>query len=695
MRYLLVALLTMVVTLSSVDISSAIQPTKAEMSTARKWMTERFTGKQPAPPFSFTYGGKQSADLLKTWKMTESAVKLDSARRQYEICYLDIQTGLEVKCTATAYADSPSVEWVLHFKNTGRSDTPILENVQVLNANIGSSADAKGDFKLYYAEGSHEKITDFQPLEANLPADGNIKLSPFGGRSSDGVLPFFNLAQPDNGGIAIGVGWTGQWAASLKRIGMGQVNVQAGMEITHLKLHPGEEIRSPAILMLFWSGKDRMRGQNLLRQLLLNHYTPRNGSKLVDPPFAVSPHAAVSFEGTNEANMLKAIDNLKIHEMNPDYFWIDAGWYYCPNNNWAAGVGTWDADPARYPNGMKAVADAAHRAGMKFLLWFEPERVMPGTWLYENHPDWLLSPPADLPGGIEYMYSSEFRLLNLGNPEALAWLKNKVSGMIRSNGIDCYRNDFNLYPLYFWRNGEETDRQGMNEIRYITGLYDYFDTLRRENPGILLDNCASGGRRIDFETLRRALVLTRSDYLWDPIGQQAHTYGLAQWIPVTGIGAADTDIYKCRSGLGSHFTFAPQLYSESPELWKSAQQALKEYRMLKRFYTGDFYPLGTYSNSKDAWMAWQFNLSSSDEGVIQAFRRENSGTDIGNYRLFGLNPRASYSVTDIDKGTPVTISGRELMESGITIRLPGRPGAAIITYKRIKPGKSDQVRPEK
>ena len=55
------------------------------------------------------------------------------------------------------------------------------------------------------------------------------------------------------------------------------------MERTHLKLYPGEEIRTPRILLLFWHG-DRTRGHNLWRRLILAHYTPRPNGQLLAAP---------------------------------------------------------------------------------------------------------------------------------------------------------------------------------------------------------------------------------------------------------------------------------------------------------------------------------------------------------------------------------------------------------------------------
>jgi alpha-galactosidase len=531
-----------------------IKPNSHEMEMSRKWITANFGEEASVMPFSFMYAGQSSAGLLRTWKAERSSKELDESRMQHTLKYTDSQTGLEVRCIVTEYNDYPAVEWVLFFENKGKRASPILENVQAANINFASQE--LGDFILYHADGSSAVVTDFQPHQTNLTPGVTKSFIPYGGRSSDGGLPFFNLKKPDGNGVIAAVGWTGQWAASFTRHDNAQVNFQAGMELTHLKLYPGEKIRTPAILLLFWSDA-YLRGQNQLRRLLLNHYSPTPSGVPLDPPVAASPHKAISFESTTEANMVQVISNISSHYLPVDTWWIDAGWYSCPDPrsgklNWARGVGNLDADPARYPNGMKPVADAVHENGLKFLLWFEPERVMPDTWLYNNHPDWLLT-PADLPPAQQYHARDGFSLLNLGNSEALDWAKSKFSEIIGKVGIDIYRHDCNIYPLYYWRNGEAIDRHGMNEIKYIMGLYDYFDTLLHQHPNLLIDNCASGGRRIDFEMLRRSIPLWRSDLCWDPAAEQCMTYGLSLWTPLHGVGSISLDPYDFRSGMGINF----------------------------------------------------------------------------------------------------------------------------------------------
>jgi len=103
-------------------------------------------------------------------------------------------------------------------------------------------------------------------------------------------------------------------------------------------------------------------------------------------------------------------------------------------------------------------------------------------------------------------------LLDLGNPDARRHVLELVSGMISEVGIDVYRLDFNMEPLEYWRSTDEPDREGMHEIRHVEGLYALWDELRARHPGPAIDNCSSGGRRNDLETISRSYPRWRSDY---------------------------------------------------------------------------------------------------------------------------------------------------------------------------------------
>ena len=98
---------------------------------------------------------------------------------------------------------------------------------------------------------------------------------------------------------------------------------------------------------------------------------------------------------------------------------------------------------------------------------------------------------------------------------------------------------------------------------------------------------------------------------------------------------------------------------------------------------GDYYPLTPYNLEPAQWIAWQFDQPEAGAGMVQAFRREKNTEPVRTFRLRGLNPAASYEVTDFDANTPVTISGQELLDKGLTVEIKDLPGAALVVYKRI------------
>jgi alpha-galactosidase len=105
-------------------------------------------------------------------------------------------------------------------------------------------------------------------------------------------------------------------------------------------------------------------------------------------------------------------------------------------------------------------------------------------------------------------------------------------------------------------------------------------------------------------------------------------------------------------------------------------------RRIQPYYFGDYYPLTPYSDAADQWMAWQFNRPDLRAGMVQAFRRPQSGDESAQLKLRGLEPDASYVVSDLETGEAKTLAGRDLLERGLTVTLKARPAAAVIVYER-------------
>lgn len=619
-------------------------------------------------PFSFIYGGKPSSELIQSWKMTRTEGK--DGRTAY--IYSDSKTGLEVTCDVKVFDDYPAVEWVLHFTNKGTVDTPIIE--KILPLDMGITTPSSGDVILHRLHGSNCTSNDFLPIDDKVEKNAAMYSAPSGGRSSDTAFPFFNL-QWGNGGIVGAIGWSGQWAMDLRRDGGSNLILQAGQEITHLKLHPGESIRTPRILVLMYRGDDRWRGNNLLRRLLLAHYVPKKDGKLIIAP--VTQNTWFTYQdgnGTTEENQLSAQKVMK--SIGVEAYWLDAGWF---EGGWPRGAGSWVPRKDNFPNGLKPIGDGAHEKGMDFVLWFEPERVTHISRIASEHPEWVMNSG---PGKWDPGKDSGDGLYNLGIPEARQWLTDYLSKCFSDWGVDVFRCDFNIDPLRFWKAADEPDRQGMAEIRYIEGLYRMWDELTARKSGLWIDNCASGGRRIDLETVSRSIPLWHSDTQCYgrpmPVQDQVQTAGLTQYVPLHSAGVWGCDPYVFRSIATTGTNLCQNITAESFDP-KAAKKAIDELKSLRQYYSGDFYPLMDVNLDERQWIAWQFDNPEAGGGFAMFFRRSASQYTAAEIGLRGLDSDAVYDVAFVDSKKKVHMTGAELAK--LRVDIPSAPSSALVVYK--------------
>jgi alpha-galactosidase len=582
--------------------------------------------------------------------------------------------GLRIE--TQAYPDQAATEWQFRLRAPGAGESPLYENLKSADFEVAFPANAA--VMLHWSKGSHSEPGDFEPKTNPLVAGEPFVLESFGGRSSDGVMPYFNLAS-EGGGLIVAVGWTGDWKATFELQANGKVRVIAGLKRTRFRLAPGEEVRLPSILALNYSG-DWIDGQNQFRRLMLAHYTPKNHPPMTLMPVEAGVHGIFPFNETSEEKLVQLATDIAALKLPLDCYHLDAGWN---EGGFPKGQGNPQADPIRFPNGLAPVGVAVRKTGMRFLAWFEPERAMRGTWLERAHPDWLLK-PAGTPEGLRYQERDGFYLLDLGNPKARQWAIDSISEEITRSGLDFYRQDFNLYPSYFWHTDEKPDEVGLREIRHINGLYAFLDELARRHPDLILDNCAAGGRRLDFEMMRRCIVLWRSDSTWGdktfPQNVQAMTHGLSLWLPLQGLGAAATDDLALRSGMGACGGFS--INYRNPKAVAALRQHLESYLKFRPICTGDYYPLTPHSLDTTSWIAWQFNRADLGESLVQAFRRPEAATEMLTVKLRGLDPNQRYEIANLDGGKQVR-TGAELMR-GLAITLSEKPKAAMLVLKALK-----------
>ena len=639
-------------------------------------------------PFSFTYGGVNSRELLKSWKFekTECGVSYTAP------------DGLRAAVEIRKFDDFQAVEWLLTFENTAEKDSKLIEDVNAVDALVeaapfrtaGTEQYGGLDNILYYSNGSDCKADDFMPQKEVLHHISITKRMDFGcvgGRptsGSRGAFPYFNMQTLDRG-VFTAIGWSGQWRFSVivrqkeTPDGPDCFRLAGGMAELGTVLHPGEKIRTARILMIFWDGRVD-DAQRTIRRFMLKYHTSHVKGELVDPPVPVCSW------GHNAARNMHEIDEIKATGLPLNTYWVDAGWYgpagtRCADKrtvDWAYYVGWYDPDVSRYPNGMREVSDYSRTNGMRFVLWLEPDRAVVGSPAQTAHPEYYMNVEVD----------ANSKMLNIGMEEAYQWALEMISERIRDYGIDILRIDYNTGPLDSWRDKDEPGRRGITEIRCVENFYRLWDTLHERFPELIIDNCASGGRRLDFEANTRAIPLFRSDYLCyadvSPEGMQVQTAGLAPYVPLNGtIFRGNTDWYTFMSflsaGVGLRMAQI-EAALEDEALGAELRKMFAVMMKVRRLFNGDYYQLTPVTLDDRDWFAYRLHMPETGEGAVLSFRRENCPVNSANYLLPGLCPDKEYVFEDMYSGNSFKASGVNMLERGLDVVLKERRSASVICY---------------
>lgn len=662
---------------------------KLEERNLDKWISSSFAAGK-LPPFSFELDGVPSSKFIRGWKFSKQALSSGGPGETLtSYTWRDRKSGLQVECQLSTYNDSDAMEWVLNFKNCSDRNSGVISNLKVLDLEQTSASD--GIWEFYSIKGCSTAKDDYLPVTKTLDATDTISVVCDGGRSTSKVFPCFNIKGPGFG-VIYAVGWTGMWNYSVIKHEGRSCGITLGLETLEAYLEPGEQIRTPRAAVLPWKGNDRMDGQNLFRRHMLSHHTPRNSrGERCDVPVSfctayVGPVCHDQYSCISEKVALGILDMLKMFNIPFDNFWIDAGWYEDADkrrgDGWTFHVGNWEVDKDRFPAGLMPVSDDVHNMGKTFTLWFEPERATKKTkwsnddtiW-YAEHPEMFLD--------VDDQFG--FIMLDIAREDAFDMMYGEISRLIRENGVDIYRQDFNFSPQPYWATKDTPGRRGIEEIRYVTNLYRFLDRLRTEFPDLVIDNCASGGRRLDLEMMSRSLPFWRTDYdRGEPTGAQIHGYGLSQWLPEHSAVVFKPGSYYSRSAMGAGQVLAWNLFGENIDLDRCRADAA-EVKKVSPYYLEDFYPLSGYDNllGDDIWLAYQLDRPSDGTGYVVAFRRADAENPEYTVRLRGLNPGSGYEIYDEDRQTITTVSGEQLM-AGFTLTLEKPETSLLLKYSKIQ-----------
>ncbi|MBQ9950808.1 MAG: alpha-galactosidase [Clostridia bacterium] len=624
-------------------------------------------------PISFVYGGQSIRGIPAAFAPVVETRRIDANLQQTVVrgCSAD---GLEIRVEYVEYLDYPATEFLAFFTNASDRNSAILSDVKILDGVLPFPG-----AQLVHGNGDtcREDGYDWQRDET----DRALSLYTSDGTSCNGAFPYMRLAGKDCG-VNIAVGWPAMWQADFAPA-EGGVSVRIGQKRCHTVLHPGETMRTPRVNLVGYTG-DETRGMNMWRRWYIAHILPRENGQPLPPKCCMHVFGAEGkpeFTGASEVNQLRGIEAYLKNGIRPDVWWIDAGWYPC-DYDWPT-IGTWKPDEARFPNGLAPIGRKCEENGMQLLLWFEPERVRPGTELDTDHPDWLLYLNKE-DGSV-----AENRLLNLGSPDCCEWITDRIDSIIKSSGVKIYRQDFNFPPAPYWEQAEAEDRIGMIENLHVQGYLKLWDSLLFRNPGLWIDSCASGGRRNDLETMRRAVPLHYTDvgYGNHPIKLLQHRQ-MFEWIPyfrahnmnwddpVTGEYGNQgypSDRFSYYAAMTPALTdmlewdadeSAYALAREMQSIWRKAAQ---------RMLSCDFHPLTPCTKSQETFAAFLFHSPEEEKGFLYLLRHNRCPQESFCAKLPPMNPGLTYILTEAETGETLEYTGAQLIE-GVRFELPVRSG---------------------
>ena len=637
-----------------------LEITESEKQLCRTWFEENVLSSQK-PAYTFSVGGKDFRKNIEDWDFSYSEEsEIGAVYRGGKTTYITVshkKSDITATVEATIYEDSASCDWTVYVKNNGSENSEQLTDFYAMDANLPTGRKAE----VYCSKGSFAEADDFETMKSSL---GLLPLifTANGGRT-ESFLPYFNIHGKDCGAV-LAVGWSGQWYISLSQT-LNDTKVKAKQETLKGYLLPGEEVRSPLISLTFYDCDNALKGFNTFRQFTVDCVYPENTKQLTTTGIAIeSP-------GVTEEQVIQNVKNIPEEWTHSfDYAWVDAGWYPI-RNHWGDSVGNWYPNPDRFPNGFGEISRQLQERGMELLVWYEIERCCKDTAVYNDcikHDGWLLVNEED----------DEANVVNFANEEALEYITNLMLESFRYNGIKGFRMDSNFTPLPLWEQADEQwcdGRKGITENHHVANLYRFLGTLLEEIPGLRIDMCASGGKRLDIEMSRRSIPLWRTDYnCMDGEGNskpdiieatQAQTYGLSFWYPYNGTCAYVEGEYATRTNI------------------ISCSQRL-EYYDIRPHMVGNYYPLTYGGLDTSKYHAMQFDTDAK-EGMALIYKREKAEENKYTLKLNGLEKETVYAVYDYDKPETVyEMTGEKLMNEGLELTINDTPKAVIILYSSVK-----------
>lgn len=578
-----------------------------------------------------------------------------------EIICRDSALGLRVHLLYTVFDDVDAICRSVRIENGGSA------SVELSTALSAALELDNQDFDIITLHGSwaREAEIDRRPL-----AHGKQEAFSLRGISSHQYHPFLALCEhsaTQRSGLVYGMSfvYSGNFLAQAELDQFNKARVVMGIHPDGFSWHlePGESFQAPETILVCSNtglgGMSRTFHDFFRGHLIRGQYKPR--------PVLLNSWEACYFD----------FDHDKLLEMGREaaqcgieLLVVDDGWFGHRNDT-TSSLGDWQVNEEKLPGGLKRLGDELAALGMELGVWMEPEMISPDSELYRAHPDYAMAIPGRTPA-----LARDQLVLDLTRQEVRDCIFDQITAVLRSAPITYLKWDMNRPLTDVYSNSLPSHRQGEVYHRYMLGVYELQERLVTQFPGVLLENCCSGGGRFDPGMLYYSPQIWTSDNA-EAIDRLVIQEGMSLLYPYSAMGA---HIAACPSHVNGRVTpfetrgrvSLPGCFGYELDLGKLTQdeysaipRQIEEYRQYSSvFHEGDCYRLASYqeNNSYDAVMAVNKEKTLAVVDFVQvrsrAYRRSLR------LPLAGLEGKAMYR----EKASGAVRSGAAWMYGGLLLK---------------------------
>ncbi|WP_439696863.1 alpha-galactosidase [Mucilaginibacter sp. AW1-7] len=583
-----------------------------------------------------------------------------------------------------------SVQVILHYQAFSSEDIikswTEIKNDEKGEINVENYASSMLHFeaKDYWLTQFHgDWASEMKMQESKLTSGVKEIDSKLGTRADMYQTPVFFLAlnkpaDETTGELLAGtLAWTGNFQFHFEIDERNALQVISGINpyASAYKLKKGETFTTPAFIFTYSTTGKGQASRNLHQWA--RNYGVLDGNK---PRLTLLNNWEATHVNFNEKELVGLFDDAT--KLGVDLFLLDDGWFgnKYPRDNDKAGLGDWQENKAKLPNGIGYLVKQAEAKGLKFGIWLEPEMVNPKSELYEQHPDWILKLP-----NRDENYQRNQLVLDLTNPKVADYVYHTVVDMLTKNpGLayikwDCNRSMSNTWSPYL------KDRQSALFVDYTLSLYKILDRIRQKYPHLPIMLCSGGGGRTDYGALKYFTEFWPSDDT-DPLERVYIQWGYSNFFPALTISSHVTSWgkqsikFRTDVAMMGKLGYDIKVSKMTDDELQFSKQADKNYnRLSNTIWFGDLYRIiSPYDENR---MVAMYVNAEKSKAVLFNYNLNTRYKEVFNrVRLQGLDSQKKYKVeeTNLMPGAKSNLaengrvfSGDYLMTMGLNLT-PGK-----------------------